>query len=212
MLKVIIIILAVLLFILLMPIRGRIYIKYIDDDLTTVSELYLWFLKIPIRKKKKTESGEDDSEAEEQSDDESGGGVWRAAYRILSNLDNIKRFVKRVLSYASKHLIKIKKLMFRAEIGVDDAMYTALLYGAVSAVVYGFAGAADEYMRLSEHDIELKADFDDPHIYAELDSIISTNILHIIIITMIAARHAVPIWVRNRKKEKNNGESDQGTC
>ena len=208
MLKIFFIILAVLILILMLPVRGRIYIKYVNDDLTTISELYLWFVKIPLRRKKKTESGRKDNTEEEEPDENSGGGVWRAAYKILSNLDDIKRFVKRIISYVSKHLVKIKKLMFRAELGVDDAMYTALLYGAVSAVVYGFAGAADEYMRLSEHDIELKADFDNPHIYAELETIISTNILHIIIITMIAARHAVPIWLRNRKKENNNGESD----
>lgn len=208
MLKIFFIILAVLILILMLPVRGRIYIKYVNDDLTTISELYLWFVKIPLRRKKKTESGRKDNTEEEEPDENSGGGVWRAAYKILSNLDDIKRFVKRIISYVSKHLVKIKKLMFRAELGVDDAMYTALLYGAVSAVVYGFAGVADEYMRLSEHDIELKADFDNPHIYAELETIISTNILHIIIITMIAARHAVPIWLRNRKKENNNGESD----
>lgn len=172
--------------------------------MTAASELYLWFMKLPIRRRKEIQeddTGEDSTEAGEKS----GGGIIRTVNKVIENIELIKKMVINIVSYTLKHLIKIKDLMIRAEIGVDDAMQTALLYGAVSAAVYTAAGILDEHMRLTEHDIDLKADFNYPHIYAEIEAIISTNIFHLIVITAIAARYMLPLWLRNKKKEKNNG-------
>lgn len=201
-----------MLIILLLPLRGQVYLKYDNDDIESDFELYLFFIKIKMPDgSREKDSQKDDKAKEKKQENENeekekhGGGVWRAVNTVLDNLPAIKKLISSVLGYVYKHLIKIKAFIVHAELGVDDAMYTALLYGALSAFIYNLAGIMDEHMRLSSYDIDVKPDFNNPHITAEFKAILSTNILHLIIIAVIAAGHGVPLWLKIKKKEKNNG-------
>lgn len=192
--------------ILLIPVRGRAYLKYENDDFTSDFELRLFFIRIKPPKKKQDKE-EERAEAPAEPKEKDGGRVWNAVTTIKEHIPEIKKLISEVLKYLYKHLIKIKSIELRGEFGVDDAMQTALLYGAVSAFIYNLAGVMDEYMRLGKCEIDIKPDFNDPHISAELMAIISTNIFHLIIILAIAAKNGVPliIKIRKSKKEKNDG-------
>lgn len=197
-----------MLIILLLPIRGQVYLKYDNDDIESDFELYLFFIKIKLpdgsRKKDNREDGKAKEKNNKNEEKDKSGGVWRAVSAVLDNLPAIKRLISSVLGYVYKHLIKIKAFVIHAEIGVDDAMYTALLYGALSAFIYNLAGIMEEHMRLVSYDIDVKPDFNTPHISAEIKAILSTNVLHLIIIAVIAAGQGIPLWMKMRK-ENNNG-------
>lgn len=199
---------AILIIILLIPFKGRVYIKYDNNDIDCNFELYLFFIRIKLPHGKRKQDDADKSHKSEQKTEDNknkGGKIWGAIKTVTDNLPQIKKIISAILGYIFKHLIKIKEFAVHAEIGVDDAMNTALIYGALSGFVYNILGIMDEYMRLKKYDVDIKPDFNIPHIRAEVKAILSTNILHLIILTIIAAIYIVPLWLKIKKKEKNNG-------
>lgn len=187
-----IIIAAVIAFILLMPLRAEFRLKYNDNGLE-YSFLFKAFgirLRRPNVRKKKDVSDEKQEDTDEKKEQST---PLKTVLFICNNIDGIKTAVGRIANYSAKHFIKIKRLMFHSVIGFDDAMDTALIYGCSAAVIYNAAAAAQRKLRLVKHDIKVEPDFNNPHISADIEVIITTNIFHTVVMFIIAAKHGYPL-------------------
>ena len=127
---------------------------------------------------------------------------------LYRNRSGIKRTIVEVLHYTITRSIKIKMLKLRLVMGVEDAMDTAMIYGAASGVIFNIVGLLDRHMRLGRHDVNIKPAFNEPHIFAETDVVVSTCIFNFLVIGAIAIRYATPIAIRFWKEIMKNGKSN----
>lgn len=119
----------------------------------------------------------------------------------------VKKLIVSVVSYIVKHLIKIKKLRFNGIIGLDNAANTAMVYGITSGVLYNSIGAVDKVIKVDGIDIKFRPDFKNQEIFIEFESIIKTNIYHVLVLATIVGVRTISIL----RKEKNNGKSHKRT-
>ncbi len=198
------IIIAVLALILLIPIRFRVFLMYSDDGVVSDMALKYGFIRIPTQKKQKAETAEEKPKKPKSS-------MMKVLPKfIIQNLENIKDVLSEILKHLLSKTVRVDKLYINSVLGFDDAMNTGIIYGAVSGVVYNIAGAMDRGMKLKKHDITIKPDFNVPHIIAEIELIISTNIFNAIVIAVVAVMRVWPLYRKLKKMtgEKNNGKSD----
>lgn len=83
--------------------------------------------------------------------------------------------------YAMRHL-RLDFLAVRGEIGLSDAMHTALLCGAIAAVGQSARAAMGNRVRLS-----LRPDFSRSHVSGEICGIVSASVGHIILAAIYGA-------------------------
>lgn len=195
---------AMIALLLLIPIKCRVYFRY-DDEAETSFELFYGFIRIRLPEpKEKPEKDKKKEEKEDKPEKEEKPKKKPDPNKLISlawdNRDGIKRLIYAVLGYIFKHLIKINRLKIKLVIGVDDAMQTALIFGAASAFIFNVVGVMDKTMRLARHSTDLKPAFNDPHIFTEDEAVISTSIYHIIAVAVIALRYAVPLYMKFRKE------------
>lgn len=204
------IIAAVLLLIMLLPVRLRIYLIYDGNGFGKRIQLNFAFIRLLPKKVKRVidvEAREKEKEDKKPEKPKTNKINKNDIFLIVKeNVGEIKELIYSVLNYCFKRFIKIKRLNTRLEIGFDDAMQTALVFGAVAGFVYNVVGVADRRLRLVSHGEDLKPDFNNPHIFAEFESILSTNIFHAVAVLGIIARHGVPIWLKSRRTVKKKGE------
>lgn len=198
---------AVIAFILLLPLRAEFRFSYNAEGFqySLIFRVLGIRLKRPrVRRKKKRQ---------EETEKTPGRKMPRitpaqAIMFLYNNLDIIKKVVCRTANYAARHLVKIKLLKLHTVIGCDDAMDTALIYGCAAAVIYNAAAAAQRRLRLMRHDISVEPDFNDPRISADIEAIITTNIFHIAVISIIGAKHGYPLL--GKFKEMISGADAEG--
>ena len=198
-----IVVLAVIGIILLIPISVRVYLKLEDKDFK--SHFYGKYGVITVfnsdkRKKEKPKPPKTDRETADKPKKDKKPMIKQ----LWQRRSHVKRLIVSVVSYIVKHLIKITKLHFKGVIGLEDAATTAVAYGALSGVLYNSLGAVDKVVRVQGIDIDFKPDFDNEVIFIEFESIIRTNIYHILALAVIALVRAIPVI----RKEKNNGKSN----
>ncbi|MBQ3427797.1 MAG: DUF2953 domain-containing protein [Clostridia bacterium] len=224
----------------LIPISCGIYFRWHESETEFDLELKYGFIKIklprggdkqkpkkePEKEKPKKEKPEKEAEKKPKKKLDIGAIVSYA----WDSRAKIKRLIAAVLGYIIKRMIKINKLKIRLVIGLDDAMQTALIFGAANSVIFGAVGLMDRYMRLGSHSVKLKPAFNEPHIFTEDEVEISTSIFNVLALAVVALWYALPlIWgfvkmllqnKKDNKKEQNteqkmeglkNGKSDQGT-
>lgn len=195
------IIIAVFALILFIPVRLSILYNSNEGFKYSVSIGFIRF-----GKKRKSEKKTDTSTEEKRKP--------KLDSSKLKFFEQYKKEIKQHLTAVLKRIVSgrlcINKLYINAELGFEDAMDTGLVFGAVSGIVYNTAGLMDRTGRLKKHDITLKPDFDTPHIFAEIEAIISTNILNMISIAVTVIVHTLPLYKKLKTMigEKNNGKSD----
>lgn len=183
---------AFIAFVLLLPLRAEFRLRYNAEGLqySLIFRVLGIRLRQPrIRRKKKRQENTKDTQDRKKP----RITPMQAIMFLHNNLDIIKKVVCRTTDYAAKHLVKIKQLKIHAVIGCDDAMDTALIYGCSAAVIYNAAAVAQRRLRLVRHDISIEPDFNDPRISADIEVIITTNIFHIAVIGILAAKHGYPL-------------------
>ncbi len=195
---------ALIILILAVPVRAGFYVSYNNSDIS--KELYVKILgirlkRLPQRGRKKRRSAEDGADGGGEPELSGAEDVIRF---IRDNLSEVKELIYAVLDRMFRRMIKIHLLSLRTVLGVSDAMETALLYGAEAAFVYNAVGAMDRHMRLKEHRIELKPDFDNSTVFVEFETIISANIYQLAVLGIIVLRKGVPLY----KKLKNKDDKD----
>lgn len=199
-----IIILAVFTVISLIPIsfgvRFRLHGNEKDLDIT----LKYGFIQIrlPEKKEKPAEPEKPEKPKEQEQPkkkEKSSPDIGKLVSFAWDERAKIKRMIAALLSYILKRMIKIKMLKIRLVMGFDDAMQTALIYGATNAMVFNTVGLMDRHMRLGKHSINLKPAFNEPHIFTEDEAIITTCIFNALALAVIALRYAVPIYFDFRR-------------
>lgn len=203
--KVLIIILSILLLFavaLLIPVRIKIYFRYEGNSFSYDFKLKYGFITVKSPKKKKKEKGE-----KIKSKKKSEKKTLRITFSYLkTNAKAIKRLIKDTAGYAVKKLIVFQAFKLKAVIGTDDAMNTALLYGASSAFLYNTVGVMDKKIKMKNIDIDFKTDFCDEKIFVEFESIIKTKIYNVLGLALLVLGRALPLL--KKRGEKNNGKSD----
>lgn len=200
--KALIIILSILLLfavILLIPIRIKIYLRYESGRFSSDFEIKYGFITVKLPKKKKKEKVGDNKEKKKS---EKKPPKITFAY-LKTNAKTIKRLIKDTAGYAVKKLISFKSFKLKAVIGTDDAMNTALAYGASSAFLYNTVGFMDRKIRMKNIDIDFKPDFGEEKIFIEFESIIKTKIYNVLGLALLVLRRALPLL--KKRGEKNNG-------
>lgn len=199
------IIIAVLTLIMLMPISLHVLVSYSDEGAGVDFNIKYGPLRLTAAMSEiKEKASKNRGGAEEPENRAAKHNKRKKSFKenfefIRLNIDDIKELIYAVLNYLFKRLIKIKKLSVELILGLDDAMNTALVYGAAAAFIYNAVGVMDKKMRLGRHSENVLPDFNNPHIFAELEAIISTNIFHAAVLGLIALRHGVGIYRKYRR-------------
>ncbi len=188
---------AFIVIIMLIPVTFNIYFRYNNELEKSISVKY-GFIRIPLRR-----GGGDKPDKPEPvggAKNKTGKLSASAAVEFVRReKERVLNMISAVLGYMFGWMIKIKKLNIKLVIGVEDAMDTALIFGSASAVIFNILGIIDNKTRLCEHNADIKPAFNNPHVFAELDAVICTNIFHAAALAVIALRHALPIYVRLKK-------------
>ena len=211
-------VIAVLALATLLPISVRFYLQYNVDVEGILVVKYTMFpiftMMIPpeeTEKAKKPEKPKKPKQYDKErkfKDTKKRIDIKEVLGFLYRNRSGIKRTIVEVLHYTITRSIKIKKLKLRLVMGVEDAMDTAMIFGAASGVIFNIVGLLDRHMRLGKHDVNIKPAFNEPHIFAETDVVISTCIFNFLVIGVIAIRYATPIAIRFWKEIMKNGKSD----
>lgn len=211
-------VIAILALATLLPISVRFYLQYNVDVEGILVVKYTMFpiFTLPIPPPEEQEKNEKPKKKPKQYDKEKKFKDTKKRIDIKEvlgflyrNRSPIKRTIVDVLHYTITRSIKIKMLRLRLVMGVEDAMDTAMMFGAASGVIFNIVGLLDRHMRLGKHDVNIKPAFNEPHIFAETDVIISTCVFNFLVIGAIAIKHATPIAIRFWKEIIKNGKSNQ---
>ena len=205
------IIIAVFALLFSIPVSCDFYFRYNNEIYQELSLRY-GFIKIGIPEKRQDpEDTKDNSKNPEKSKktEKKAGSTKEIISFGRDNLKAVKETIYAVLGYMFKKAVKINKLKIKLVFGVDDAMETALIFGAVSAFIYNVIGVMDRNMRLKKHITEIRPAFNNPHIFAECGIKISTSIGRVVVLAIIALWHAVPLLIRYRKLNKGSDTREE---
>lgn len=196
------IVIFLILFIIFIPIRLYVRVCYNNDGFGASYRIFYGFIRI-----KKSKTNEDDDEADPDiksaKEKKKGNAKKKSVLSVIrfikNNVPAIKKLIYNLLGYMFKHGVKINKIDIKLVLGTEDAMFTALSYGGISAFVYNTVAVMDRHMMLKKHKIELKPDFNNPHILTDDTAIISTNIFNITVLMFILIRDGLPLWRKYKK-------------
>ncbi len=185
---VIMIIAASLALIGLIPVNVIADIAYKSDNRAYAKILCFKFTLYPSEEvKKAADTAESDYETEEKD-----RGTLDTFKLVKRCYGAAKENIKELINYIFAEAIVIRELNISGIIGTGNPMYTGMVYGAVSAAVYGFIGAADAKKRIKRYNIDIKADFDNTKLAAGVYAEIYMRIYHII----SAAVKAMIIYIK----------------
>lgn len=199
-----VIIVAVLVLLLFIPVNLKVYLKLQDRELGKTIVLKYGLLRVFNSDRKKTGDNPQKETKEKVTEEKTKKDNKPLIKRLWQRRAYVKKLVISVVSYITKHLIKIKKLHIKGVLGMGDAAHTGIVYGTTSGLLYNLIGAVDKVIKIDGTNIDYKPDFENELIFIELESIIRTNIYHILALGVIALVRLIPII----RKEKNNGKSD----
>ncbi len=206
------IIIAVLASIFFLPITCTAYLSYTNNTLDQSLDLKYGFIRIraPEKKEKASRAADEAAEDTDKEAEDRPDKVRLVISFVRGNITEIKETIYKILGYMFRCAVKIKLLDIKLIFGTEDAMQTGLLFGAAAAFVYNVLGVMDKKMRLKKHKEELKPDFKNPHIFAELEAIITTNLFNIAALAVLALSGGIPLYkkYKSMKGEPNNGKSD----
>ena len=201
----IIVILAVLLFLavlLLLPIRLKIFARYENRSLVEEYLLKYGIIKIIDSNKPKKEKKKKDKPSKQGTEEKKKRSTGEVVSFVRKNKEPIKRLVKSIVRYATKSLVRVERFKINGKIGLEDAMDTALVYGASSAFLFNTLGIMDKGMRISGIEISFMPDFKQSAIFIEFECIIMTRLYNVFCLAVIVLFHGLPL-IRKRGDFKN---------
>lgn len=200
---VILAIIAIIAALTFIPVRLKVYALYQNSELDYNFKLKYGFVTIKNSKKTGVSPKHEKKDKKKDGDvNKNKPGVKNTIKFLRSNSRRIKKLVNSVVSYVTKHCIKIEKLVLNGVLGTDDAMNTAMLYGGASAFLYNSAGLLDKAIPIKGIAIDFKPDFTQQKIFVEFESIIKTRIYNIAVLAIIGVVRALPL-IRKRGDLKN---------
>lgn len=213
--KVFLIIVAVILILLILPLRMN--IEYNDELKVRIGYLFLNFTVFPSKPKKKkkpakkktkekaqTAETEPTENAKENKENNSGLMKRFSGLKEKYGLDGLIELLKRivfvvtdVMKDSAKHMI-IKNLVIRALIAGEDSADTAMKYGYACSVIYPAVSILDNSCRLKKHEEEIIAGFLSEKTVVEFSMTVKITLLLLIGIVWSAFFRLVKILAKNR--------------
>jgi hypothetical protein len=190
------IIISLILLMIFIPIRLCIRVLYNSDGFKLQYRIFFGFIRVKKSSNEEEEQELKSKKVKKKKEKKTAASTIRF---VKSNITAIKKLIYDILGFMFKRGIKINKIDIKLILGSEDAMLTALAYGGVSAFVYNAVAVMDRHMMLNKHKIELRPDFNNPHILTDDTAIISTNILNVTVLIFILLRGGIPLWRKYKK-------------
>lgn len=195
--KVFLIILAIILLLitalLLIPVRVAVKFSKLPEDTSYSAYVKVWFFKVfslpSKRKKPKKEKSPKPEKPKKSVRDSITGGL--DLYKLIAE------DVKLILSYTSRHALKVEKLHFIMTYGTGDAASTGVLYGAISGIVYGALGLLAHNHKTKDSLLSVTPDFNNALFKAKGECILKLQNVHIIVITI----KLVKLFIKMKKRK-----------
>lgn len=199
------IIIAVIGLIAVIPIRVKASFAVKDENNSVI--LKYGFLKFklypeakkPKHEKKKKKSGKSEGGEEEKNKQ----GLNVSVKAVWELREDIKKEVSKILYHVIHRTITLNELSVSSRIGLDDAMYTALVSGWLNAGVYSVIGLLDRFARLKKWRASIEPDFENQTVKIGIYCVISANIAKIITLLIKVMRSYLKL---SKKLKKAEGE------
>lgn len=197
--KVFLIILALILLLiaalLLIPVRVVIKFSKLPEETSYSAYVKVWFFKVfslPSEKKRKKPKKEKPPKEKKSVKDSINGGL--ELYKLIAE------DVKIILSYTSKHALKVEKLHFILNYGTGDAASTGVLYGPISGIVYGALGLLAHNHKTKDSILSVTPEFNNAVFKAQGECILKLQNVHIIVI----ATKLVKLIIKMKKRKERD--------
>lgn len=204
-LYIVLIILAVIGFLLLIPIKA--IISFAVDDSNEISVRYM-FLKFRIYPGKKKKNGkktrEEKSEKQKKTSD-----IKKYLHTAWDSREDIKKGISDILYYMIHHAVTVNELNISACFGFDDAMKTGIAAGWINASIYNFIVLLDRFSRIRKWNVSINPDFNSKCIKAGIYCVISTNTVHIFVLGGIVLKMLLKFLRDIKKYEKNEPKGEK---
>ena len=124
--------------------------------------------------------------------------------KIGNRLDVLKYVsgdIAKILSFIAKKVIKINKLIFSMNFGLEDPMSTGIATGVAGGVVYNLLALVHNIFTLDDCKVDIEPDFERTHIDIYSECILKIKVVHIISVIFKVLKMYVKIikYKENRK-------------
>ena len=187
--KIISLILIALVIILFLPLRAE--ISFNDGKLLANLKLLFFKIKLKNNKDKKKKAATKKKSEEAVFSDK----LIRLQEKLLHFSDIYKK-----TSRLTRKYLNVKKLTVHITAGTGDAATTAVSVGVLWGIVYNFIGALGLFLYIDNPDVSITPDYNESKFKSNLQCIISTRIVYIIIIM-------ISILINNKVRRKKNGRT-----
>lgn len=201
-LKVILIIIAVLLILLICPLK--IYLDYDGDTKLSVGYLFLKFRILPEKPKKPVKKEPEKKEQPQKKEAEKKPGRFRQLYD-KHGLDGLIDILKEVISIVvdflggfAKHLY-ITRCNIRICVVGEDAADTAIKYGYVCSAVYPVISILEQNCVLKKHYTDISAGFLAEKTAAEMELTFKIRLLFLLGAAFKAAFRGIKVLIKLTK-------------
>ena len=199
-LRIILIIIAVILILLMCPLR--VFVFYSDELRVKLGWLFLRFTVIPAPpekpKKKKAQEEKKDEPPKRKESTVKKLIKTQGIEGMLELIGEILRIVTDVLRKTAKYLV-INRLDIKAVIVGEDSADTAIKYGYVCSGVYPAVGALANSAKLKKHSEDITAGFLSEKSAAELYMKASIRPIFLLVILVPAAVRGIRLLLKIRK-------------
>lgn len=181
--------------VLLIPVRVVIKFSKLPEETSYNAYVKVWFFKIidlPSEKKRKKSKKEKTAKPKKSVKDSINGGL--EIYRLIAE------DVKIILSYTTRHALKVEKLHFILNYGTGDAASTGVLYGAISGVVYGLLGLLAHSHKTKDSLLSVTPEFNNATFQAKGECILKLQNVHIIVI----ATKLIKLIIKMKKRKESD--------
>ena len=195
--KVFLIILAIILLLiaalLLIPVRVAVKFSKLPGETSYSAYVKIWFFKVlSLPAEKKKQKKEKPPKEKKSVKDSINGGL--ELYKLIAE------DVKIILSYTSKHALRVEKLHFIVNYGTGDAAATGVLYGPISGIVYGALGLLAHNHKTKDSILSVTPEFNEAVFKAQGECILKLQNVHIIVI----ATKLVKLMIKMKKRKERD--------
>ena len=185
----IVLLIAILLFVLL---YSKLTFRFVYEDKKFGFSLRFLGIRIdektfgkktekPVRNKKKSET-----DSKRKSEEEKKTKKQQAGENKNNGLSSLNTFLNDNLRYITKALrrlnskVVVKKIRFEYECGFDDAVVTALCYGAASGVFYNLYAYLQRHFTVKSTQVKILPDFNQERYDIAFEGIFTVRMVNII--------------------------------
>lgn len=186
MLFIIISVIIVLIICLFLFVPFQLHILYQKDVVINkmdvkIKYLFFTFHLVPNKQKKnKTLSEKEEQKKSTLSFDD----VKQILKQFEKNFNLIKEDIIDILHFLMRHAVVIQTIRVHLNIGLDNAMTTAMSVGTANALIYNILALIHQYSNIQNWDVNIIPDFDQKHFDVETECILKIKNVHIMIIAI----------------------------